>query len=80
MFPSLIKCAVPHTINKYMRLYDISKEDLDNSIEYYSSNPISPTLLNKDMNSMFYSRDFGGGRGILMLKSSEYTQITALLQ
>ena len=78
--PSLIKCAVPHTLNKYMRLYDISKEDLDNSLEYYSSNPISPTLLNKDMNSMFYSKDFGGGRGILMLKSSEYTQITALLQ
>jgi len=78
--PSLIKCAVPHTMLKYMRLYDINNEDLTNSIEYYNSNPIVPTLLNKDMNSMFYSQDFGGGRGILMLKSSEYTQITALLQ
>jgi hypothetical protein len=39
-----------------------------------------PTLLNKDMNSMFYSRDFGGGKGVLMLKALDYAKITALLQ
>ena len=78
--PSLVKCAVPHTINKYLQMYDISVEEYENSIEYYSNNPIIPTKLNKDINSMFYSRDFGGGKGVLMLKANEYSQITALLQ
>lgn len=78
--PMLVKCAVPHTINKYLDLYEIDREQYDDSVRYYLNNPIVPTKLNKDVNSMFYSRDFGGGKGILMLKAMEYSQITALLQ
>lgn len=78
--PSLIKCAVPHTLTKYMDLYDISDEEFNKSLNYYNKNPIAPTKLNKDANAMFYNKDFGGGKGILMLKSKEYGRLTLLLQ
>lgn len=78
--PMLIKCAVPHTIKKYLTLFDIDLDEYDRSITFFKSSPVHPSKLNKDMNSMFYSRDFGGGKGILMLKAKEYSDITALLQ
>lgn len=76
----LVKCAVPYTIKKYIALYDLDEDDYNKCLEFYKREPMMPTLLNKDMNSMFYSRDFGGGKGILMLKALDYAKITALLQ
>lgn len=78
--PILIKCAVPHTIKKYLNIHEIDVDEYIASVDYFKANPIVPTKLNKDINSMFYSRDFGGGKGILMLKAEEYSNITALLQ
>lgn len=77
---TLVAAAVPLTIKKYLNLYQIDKSDYEAVMNYYAKNPILPLVINKDMNSMFYNKDFGGGKGILMLKGGNYASITALLQ
>lgn len=77
----LIKVAIPKTIEKYCSLFNIEPDEYEASLNYYyTTKPIIPNHINKCMNAMFYSKDFGGGSGILMLHSPEYTKITALLQ
>lgn len=75
----LISVAVEHT-RKYLNLYGIDPEDYDAVLAYYGKHPITPTPINQMLCSMFFSDDLGGGRGILYLKSPEYTKLVALLQ
>lgn len=76
----LVASAIPLTIKKYLNLFQIEREDYEKVLRFYDRNPIIPVVINKDMNSMFYNKDFGGGKGILMLKGNNYAAITALLQ
>ena len=78
--PILVKCAVPYAIRKYSDFYSIDLDEYEASLKFYNRNPMVPTIINKDLNATFYSRDFGGGKGILMLKSDDYIKITAMLQ
>ena len=75
----LISVAVENT-KKYLNLYGIDPEDYETVLAYYAKHPITPTPINQMLCSMFYSDDIGGGRGILYLKSPEYTKLVALLQ
>lgn len=78
--PALIACAVPQAIRNHLNLFQIDTDTFDKCHTYYKKHPLIPTTTNKYLNSMFYSQDFGGGRGILMLHGPEYMKITTALQ
>lgn len=72
--------AVKDAIRRMMAKYDISDEDMSSSYAYYINHPIAPNCINKNMNSIFYGKDLGGSKGLLLLKADAYTQLTCLLQ
>lgn len=75
----LITVAVEST-RKYLNYYGIDPDDYDEVVAYYLKHPVTPTPLNQMLCSMFFSDDIGGGRGILYLKSPEFTRLVAMLQ
>lgn len=78
--PALIACAVNGSIRKHLDLFEIEPQTYEECHKYYIKHPLVPTIINKYLNSMFYSQDFGGGRGILMMRGPEYMKITVALQ
>lgn len=79
--PALVVAAIPKTIGMQLNQYSIEVDEYDASTRYYvEKSPIIPNPINKDLNSMFYGKDLGGGKGILMLHGLDYMRITSLLQ
>lgn len=78
----LIKAALLKSIDLKRSIYSVNDELFDAARKFHLGYgvPIIPNPINKDINSVFYSRDFGGGRGILMLHGPEFATITSLLQ
>ena len=77
---ALIAVAVQPTINKVMYLNDIGEEEFNACVEYYNGHPLSPNMINKQLNSLLYGRDFDGSQGIQMLKFPEFSKISILTQ
>ena len=78
--PILIACAVPGAIKRHLDIHQVDIDSFTKCHKYYTKHPLVPTIVNKYLNSMFYSQDFGGGRGILMMRGPEYMKITTALQ
>lgn len=77
---ALITVAVPPTISKVMYLNDISEEEFNSCIGYYTDHPLRPNMINKQLNSLLYGRDFDGSQGIQMLKFPEFSKLSVLTQ
>lgn len=79
--PALVMAAIPKTIEMYLNQFSIDVEEYEAVTKHYiEKSPIIPNPINKDLNSMFYGKDIGGGQGILMLHGLDYIRITTLLQ
>lgn len=76
----ITRFAVRDIIKRVKAEYDISDDDFYQSYGFYLTHPIVPNVINRNMNAVFYGKALGGSRGLLLLKSEEYTQLTCLLQ
>lgn len=77
---ALITVAVKPTIDKVMYLNDIDESEYITCVKYYGNHPITPHIINTQLNSLLYGREFGGSNGIKMLKFPEFSKITVLTQ
>lgn len=78
--PIIVAASIRGVIDKYMLRYDISWKEFQECLDYFAKNPIHPSSINRFVTCGFFGRDIGGGRGILTLDSTHYTQLVCLLQ
>ena len=78
--PIIIESEVPRCITKYCLMYDISSDEFTACRSHFQENVLFPTPLNQHLACSYFGKDFGGGRGLLHLGSSDFTSIVALLQ
>lgn len=76
----IIVASINPTIKTLMVKYQIDDAAYQESLEFYQRNPIIPNPINQDINSMIFGRHIGGGAGLRMLRSVEYTKLTTLAQ
>ena len=78
--PIMITCVIPNIVQEYLQFYQIDVDDYKECYNYYCKHPLIPTITNKNINSMFFSKDIGGGCGIKNIGADGYLQLTTLMQ
>lgn len=78
----IIQATLPKVLLKHLTdpTYEISMDEYDACLKFYQRSLIRPQCFNKFLTPIFYGKDIGGGKGVLMLHAMEYTQMVALLQ
>ena len=76
----IIVAAVDPAIKSLMNKFQIDEESYIASLRFYERNPIIPNQINQDVNSILFSRLLGGGDGLKMLHSPEYTKLSTIAQ
>jgi hypothetical protein len=76
----IIIAAIDPTIKILMNKFQIDFESYQASLAFYKLNPIIPNRVNLDINAMLFSRLLGGGDGLKILHSPEYTKLSTVAQ
>ena len=77
---TIIEDSIERIIQKYRLNYQITRQEWDSCLQFFSEHPIAPTLLNKFLATVVFGKEIGGGRGIEEISAPYYTQLIAMLQ
>ena len=78
--PIIIESSIDNIVQKYRLIYQISKREFDECLEFFKRNPIYPTPFNRFVASEIFATEIGGGKGIEMLSSTAAEKLFAILQ
>lgn len=78
--PIIVAASVDKIVSKWLMKCEISKKEFNSCLNFFKEHPIFPTQINRFTACGFFGPDLGGGRGVLLLDSTNYTKLICLLQ
>lgn len=77
---AIVRSTIPHIINKYLTMCNISGPDYDAALKWHIKHHIYPTKLNQMLVGKIFGNDLAGARGMFLLYHPDFTKLVVLLQ